>query len=76
MANMGYVGDIFSSLKGRHLHSVINCRSGFAAPSWADVGLAVIFPHDHVKHGSFTAKDYKHVKWLQHVDNISYYPKV
>ena len=74
MANMRDVGDVFPSLKRRHLNSLIQNGFRFAAPSRGAVSFSIVFAHDYIENGSFAAKDYEHVERLQHVDDISHYP--
>ena len=76
MANMRDVGDVFSSLKRRHLNSLIQNGFRFATPSRGAVSFSIVFAHDYIENGSFAAKDYKNVKWLQHIDDISNYPAI
>ena len=74
MANMSDVGDVFSSLKRRHLNSLIQNGFRFAAPSRGAVSFSIVFAHDYIENSSFAAKDYEHVERLQHVDDVSHYP--
>ena len=76
MANMRDVGNVFPSLKRRHLNSLIQNGFRFAAPSRGAVSLSIVFAHDYIENSSFAAKDYEHVKWLQHIDDISHYPAI
>ena len=75
IAYMGDIRNVFSFIKCWHFNCILHRGFGFATASWVYVGFSDVFAHYYIENGSFAAKYYKNIEWLQHIDDIGHIPE-